>query len=165
MRDYLWALLGIIAAFVFYSLFSKFTPGLNVLLNVFGMVVLYFAIRKGEMFGAGLGMCCGLLQDSFSMGIFGVAGIALTLLGYSAGLIAKRINVMSFSRRFLFCFILLSGALLVWSFLYLTIFSERLFTGGGLLFLQPIFTALVTSALFPLIQSVDGYLIKRRTQR
>ena len=164
MRDYVWALLGIIFAFVLYSLFSKFTPGLNILLNVFCVVVLYFAIRNGEMFGAGLGMCCGLLQDSFSLGVFGVAGIALTLLGYTAGLIAKRINVMSFSRRFLFCAILLAGELLVWSFLYLTIFSERLFTGGGLLFLQPIFTALVTSALFPLFHIVDGYWIQRRAQ-
>jgi len=162
MRNFVWALFGIVFAFLLYSLFSRFTPGLNTLINIFSVVVLYFAIRKGEMFGAGMGMCCGLLQDSFSLGIFGVAGIAQTLLGYAAGLIARRINVMSFSRRFLFCLILMVGELLVWSFLYVAVFSDRVFTGGGLLFFQPVFTALAASSLFPLIQIIDGYFIKRR---
>jgi rod shape-determining protein MreD len=162
MRDYLWALLGVLLAFVLYSLFSRFLPGMNILVNAFAVVVLYFAIRNGEMFGAGLGMLCGLLQDSFSIGIFGVAGIAFTLLGFGAGIIAKRMNVLSFSRRFLFCLVLLTVGMLVWNFLYLAIFSEHLFTAGGLLFLQPVVTALVTSALFPLLQGLDAYLIQRR---
>lgn len=161
MKEYLGALLGVLAAFALHSLFSRFIPGLNLLVNVFSVVVLYFAIRNGEMFGAVLGMFCGLLLDSFSLGIFGVAGIAFTLLGYAAGVIAKRINVVAYSRRFLFCLVLLTGHLLIWIFLYVAVFSDRLYTGGGLLFLQPVFTALLTSALFPLIQKVSDSLAQR----
>ena len=161
MKDYLWAALSVMAAFVLYSLFSKFAPGLNLMIHVFSVVVLYFAIRNGEMFGAVLGMFCGLLLDSFSLGIFGVAGIALTLLGYAAGVIAKRVNVVSYSRRFIFCLILLTGQLLVWSFLYVAVFSDRVYTGGGLLFLQPVMTAFVTSGLSPLVQFANNYLAQR----
>ncbi|MCK4336652.1 MAG: hypothetical protein KAX11_01830, partial [Candidatus Aminicenantes bacterium] len=109
-------------------------------------------MEKGETSGAILGMVCGMIQDSFSAGVFGVAGISKTITGFLAGIIAKRINTVLFSRNFIFIFFLSGMELLIWAFLYVFIFSERINTGQGLIFFQPMGTALLGSISFKLIR-------------
>ena len=89
MRDSLQAALGIFSAFIIYTVLFKISVSLVLMLNTFSVVVIYFAFKKGEVFGAIMGMICGLIQDSFSIGVFGVAGIAKTILGYLAGTLSK----------------------------------------------------------------------------
>jgi len=110
--------------------------------------VIYFALEKGEIYGACLGAFCGLLQDSFSMSVFGVAGIAKTIMGYSAGYFSGIINVTPIRRNFVFVFLLLCVELIVWSGLYSFIFSEKVSTGGGLIFFQPLITAVLGSLAY-----------------
>jgi len=109
-----------------------------------------------------MGMLCGLLQDSFSIGIFGVAGIAKTLAGFIAGSVAKKINLAPYSRRYLFFALVLILELAVWAFLYAAIFSRRIYTAGGLIFLQPFLTALAAVGIFPLVKRLRLIIEKRR---
>lgn len=141
-------ILSVLSAFVLTTAVSKISFSLFYLFNFFSLVVLYFALEKGEIYGAGLGAFCGLIQDSFSLGVFGVAGIAKTVLGYSAGYFSSKINVVPFRRNFVFIFLLLSVELLVWAGLYSFIFSGKVFTGKGLLFFQPLSTAALGAVLF-----------------
>jgi rod shape-determining protein MreD len=151
MKDSLWMLVSVLIAFVLSTLLAKISVSLFLLLNLFSLIVIYFALEKGEIFGACLGTICGLLQDSFSLGVFGVAGISKTIMGFLAGYVSSKINVTTSRRNFIFVFVLLCVELLIWAALYSFIFSERVNTQGGLIFFQPLVTALVGSVAYRFI--------------
>jgi len=148
MKDFIKVSLGIIIAFLLYTILSKISPSLVLLFNVFSLVVIYFAVEKNEVFGACLGTFCGLIKDSFSLGVFGVEGLAKTIAGFTAGYIAKKIDVHPPLRSFVFIFLLISFEFILWALLYSFIFSGSINTGRGLIFFQPLSTALVGSVLF-----------------
>ena len=148
MKDFVKVSLGIIIAFILYTVLNKISPSLALLFNVFSLVVIYFAVEKNEIFGGCLGAFCGLIQDSFSLGVFGVAGLAKTIAGFTAGYVAKKIDVLPFLRSFIFIFLLISFEFILWALLYSFIFSGSINTGRGSIFFQPLSTALVGSVLF-----------------
>jgi len=148
MKDFIKISLGIIVAFLLYTILNKISPSLVLLFNVFSLVVIYFAVEKNEIFGACIGAFCGLIQDSFSLGVFGVAGLAKTIAGFSAGYIAKKIDVHPPLRSFVFIFLLISFEFILWALLYSFVSSGSINTGRGLIFFQPLSTALVGSVLF-----------------
>ena len=123
-------------------------PALLLILNAFTIIVLHFSTGRGELFGAILGTVCGLVQDSFSFGVFGVSGLSKTLMGFAAGFISRKLNVVPFFRHFVFLFLTSAGELAVWIFLYTLIFGDRIVTNNALIFFQPLSTALVGSLLF-----------------
>jgi rod shape-determining protein MreD len=143
-------LIVIALAFILQTILGYISPILSSALNLLSVVVLYFAVLKGEIYGAVTGTVCGLLQDSFSLGVLGVAGIAKTIAGFAAGAIAQKINIAPISRRYAFFATILTIELLIWMFLYGAVYSQRVPTAGGLLFLQPFLTALAASGIFPL---------------
>jgi len=154
MRQLLEIAIAIILALVLFAAFSYISVYLIQLINVFSLVVIYYATSKDEIHGACLGAVCGLIQDSFSLGVFGVAGIAKTLMGFIAGFVAKRINVVPAMRNFVFIFIMISLELILWASLYSFVYSKGLNTGRGVIFLQPLITALIGTALFPSLRKI-----------
>lgn len=152
MRIYLKIFLIILVAFVLHTLFGKISKQIFFLVNLFTILVIYLAVLKGEIYGAVTGSVCGLIQDSFSLGIFGVAGIASTILGYFAGFISKRIFVLSFFKIFLFIFTLTVFQLAVWRLIHSFIFSEPFLSGSTVILFQPFFNALVGALFFPLFR-------------
>lgn len=140
-KDIVEAILGVILAFIIYALLSKISFKINLLFNVFLINVIYFALKKGEMEGALIGMLCGLIHDSFSIEVFGVAGISMTLTGYFAGYFPKKVNVYTSLRMFIFIFFITLINLVIWAAMYYFVFSENFFRGGGYIFFQPLATA------------------------
>lgn len=156
MKEILKTAAATLVAFVLYSLLGRVDPSLLLILNTFSLVVIFFSMLKGELFGVVLGALCGLLQDSFSMGVFGVAGLSKTLLGFTAGYVSRKMNVVPFFRNFIFIFILATGELAVWAFLYAVVFSKRLITGNALLFFQPLATTVLGSVIFTLARRLKA---------
>ena len=156
MKDLIRMVLSVLVAFLLYSLLGKISVSLLFIFNFFSLIVIYFALEKGEIYGACLGAFCGLLQDSFSMSVFGVAGIAKTIIGYSAGYFSGKINVTSIRRNFVFVFLLLCVELIIWSVLYSFIFSERVSTGGGIIFFQPLITAILGSLAYRFVRKLKS---------
>ncbi len=148
MKDIVKAGLGIIIAFLLYTILSKISPPLLQTLNIFTLVVIYFSIARGEIFGALLGAFCGLIQDSFSLGVFGISGLTKTVTGYLAGYISGKINVIPLARSFIFIFFMTSMELLLWIYLCSFIFSAGVNIGKGLSLFQPLNTAFLGSLLF-----------------
>jgi rod shape-determining protein MreD len=139
---------GLILAVLLYTVFGKISPSLLVVFNTFSWVVLYFGLTRQEVFGAVMGTACGLLQDSLSLRVFGVGGLTKTLLGFGAGYISRKINVLPPSRTFVFVLIMATAELALWKFLVLFLFGEKWSSGGGLVFLQPISTAVFVTLFF-----------------
>ena len=152
MRDILETSLGIVFALILFSLLSHISIYLIQAINVFSLLVIYMSSSRNEVYGACFGTVCGLIQDSFSLGVFGVAGIAKTIMGFLAGFVSKRIDVSSSWRRFLFIFVLITIELIFWAFLYSFIYSKAINAGKGVIFLQPLITAFLGSMLFPQIR-------------
>lgn len=148
LKDGLSAFLAAAAAVLAYSLAGGAGPSVLVVVNAFSVVVLYFSVRRGELFGAVLGSFCGLVQDSFSLGVFGVAGLTKTMLGFWAGYVSRRIDVAPFSRNALFMLVMSVLEMLLWVLVTAVVRAESINFHGGLILLQPVVTAVLGSALF-----------------
>jgi len=148
VKDVLPAFLGTLVAVVVYSVAGAGAPALLIVFNAFSVVVLYFSIRRGEVFGALLGTMCGLVQDAFSLGVFGVAGLTKTLLGFWTGFISRRIDVAPFTRNALFMLVMSVLEMALWVLITAVVRLESVNLHGGLLLLQPVVTAVLGSSLF-----------------
>jgi rod shape-determining protein MreD len=164
-REFTAAIGGVIVAFLLYTVLSRISTYLIYALNVFSIVVIHFAVKRGETSGALMGAFCGLIQDSFSVGVFGLSGISKTVMGFIAGYASRRINVVQFKKQFVFIFFLLCIELIIWSSLYSFILSERLNTAGGLLLLQPIVTALLGSLFFLFLPKLKALFIRPKDEK
>jgi len=151
MRDFIKIVVSILIAVLLYTALGKIFPSLVYLFNFFSLVVIYFAIRKEEVLGASLGAACGLAQDSLSLGVFGINGLAKTITGYLAGYLSKKIDLLSVFRIFVFIFVLVSIEFILWMLLYSFVFSEKVSIGKGMLLFQPLATALLGSFIFSLL--------------
>jgi cell shape-determining protein MreD len=156
MREYLRAFAGIGLAVVLFTVLGKISTNLVIVFNAFSWIVLYFSLTKDEVYGAVLGTICGLLQDAFSLGVFGVAGLTKTVLGFWTGFISRKINVVPVTRNFVFLLIMASFELSLWKFLAHFLFRERLAAGGGLALLQPLATAAIVTAAFQIARRAKG---------
>lgn len=159
-KDVLSALAATLAAVAVYSLAGATGPALLVVLNAFSVVVLYFSIRRGEVFGAVLGTMCGLAQDTFTLGVFGVAGLTKTLLGFWAGYVSRRIDLVPSVRNALFTLIMSVLEVTLWVLITAVVRLESVNLHGGLLLLQPLVTAVLVSSLFGL----ERWIRKRRSR-
>ncbi len=155
LLDILWALAALFAGFLFYSLLGTVGPAALLVVNGFSLAVVAFAARKGEIFGAALGTACGLVQDTFSIGIFGVAGLTKTLLGFWTGYVSRRIDVSPLHRSAAFLFVMSGLELILWILLGALVLGQRVNFQGGLLFVQPFTTALLGSSLLALLRRIE----------
>ena len=155
-KDVLRAFLGTAIAVAVYSVAGAGAPALLVVFNAFSIVVLYFSIRRGEVFGALLGTMCGLAQDAFSLGVFGVAGLTKTLLGFWTGYISRRIDVAPFTRNALFMLVMSVLEMILWVLVTAVVRLKSVNLEGGLVFLQPVVTAVLGSSLFVLERRIQA---------
>jgi len=149
-KDVLRAFAATLIAVLVYSVAGSAAPGLLVVFNAFTVVVLYFSIRRGEVFGALLGTMCGLVQDAFSIGVFGVAGLTKTLLGFWTGYVSRRIDVAPFGRNALFMLVMSVLEMILWVVITAIVRLESVNLHGGLLLVQPLVTAILAGSLFVL---------------
>jgi len=150
VRRYFEPVLAVVLAFALYATLGKIAPPLVLVFNPFSWVVLYFSLTREELFGALTGSVCGLLQDSLTIGVFGVGGLSKTLMGFACGYVSRKINVVPLVRNLVFLFILALAELAIWKGLAAFLFRTPLTTDHGLALLQPVITALATAGLFKL---------------
>ncbi len=160
LRHFLKISITTIFALVLFTVLTKISPEFSVVLNVFNLLVLYFALEEGEIYGAVMGSVGGLIQDSFSIGVFGIAGLSKTIMGFLAGYISRRINVVPLVRRTVFIFVMLLSEVLLWMVLYSFVLSEGLYTAKGWLFLQPVCTTVLAFIVFPLFKKLAKVLLQ-----
>jgi len=150
VRKYLEPVLAVVLAFALYATLGKISPPLVLVFNPFSWVVLYFGLTREELFGAFTGSVCGLLQDSLTIGVFGVGGLSKTLMGFACGYISRKINVGPLVRNLVFLFILALVELAGWKGSAAFLFGTRVTADHGLALVQPVVTALATAGLFRL---------------
>ncbi len=149
---------GLILAIGLYAFLGWLEPALVLLINIFAVLVMLTAIVYGELDGAIMGTCAGLVQDALSHGVFGLAGLSLTISGFLAGWLSRKLDVHTFYKRTVFVFILSLVQLIIWAFFYFLIFRKSLLYSQPVLYLQPLVTALLASALINLFRKFNPTL-------
>jgi len=151
-RDVVESALSLLVGFAAYTVLGRIAPAAVLVFNVFLLIVLHSAMIRGEAAGAVMGAVCGLVQDAFSRSILGISGIALTLIGYLAGGFSQKFDITPLRRMFLFLFAAAAAELTVRLALSGLIYGQRVDTAGGLIFLQPLNTALGGGLFFGLLR-------------
>lgn len=159
LKDVFRAVLGMSAAVLFYSIAGAAGPSVLVVLNAFSVVVVFFSVRRGEAFGAFVGTACGLVQDAFSLSVFGLAGLTKTLLGFFTGYVARRIEISPVPRTGAFLLVVSTLELGLWILLSSVVRQEAVNLHGGLVLLQPPVTAMLGVSL---LATERRFLARRR---
>jgi len=147
----------ILVAFLAYTALGHISPSSVILsVNIFFIAVILFAVTKGDLPGALMGMVCGLIVDSFSLGVFGIAGVTNTVTGYAAGYISRKINVLPSGR-----IVVLLGVMGVLDFGLWILLTAVLFGQGvpwplGTLLVQPVITAGLGTAVFAVRRRIQS---------
>jgi len=148
--------LTILAAFVLTAALRQISVPLLICVNVFTVAVILFGLIEGETQGAVLGMACGLVVDSFSLGIFGLSGLANTVTGFLSGFISRKINVLPTGRLFVFTGLMGALDLGLWLLLSSVFFSEGFAWGGGWLLVQPLITAALGTVVYSIYRRIKA---------
>lgn len=149
--------LTILVAFLVYTTLAHISPSsIIVSINIFFIAVILFAVGKGDLPGAVMGMVCGLVVDSFSLGVFGIAGVTNTLTGYAAGYISRKINILPTRRMFVFLVIMGVLDFGLWIFLAAVLFGQGIPWPLGTLLVQPMITAVLGTAAFSLRRRIQS---------
>lgn len=156
MKDIIKGGLTILAAFLIYSALHQLSVSVFIAVNVFTIVVILFGIIEGEIGGAIMGMVSGLVVDSFSLGIFGLSGIANTITGFLAGFISRKLNILPLGRLFVFIGVMGALDLGLWVLLSSVFFSEGFPWGGGFLLVQPVLTAVLGTLGYSLYRKLKA---------
>lgn len=148
MRSSVRGALGIGLAFGISTLLGRVASPALQFLTVFTLTVIWFGQREGELFGAIMGTASGLLVDAFSLGVFGVSGLTLTVTGYLAGYVSRKINVLSFFKTFVFLAVLTFIESVLWLGMVTLLVSQKAGRMGTVLLVRPLITAAVGAVVF-----------------
>ena len=148
LRDVLHGGLTLLAAFLVHAALRWIAVPFLIALDVYAVAVIVFALVKGEIAGAVMGMACGLVVDSFSLGVFGLAGMAGTVTGYLTGAISRKINVLSPGRMLVFSGLMGLLDFSLWALLTSVFFGRGIPWGGGTALVRPVATALSVTLLY-----------------
>ncbi len=83
--------IGLLLALTVHSLLQNFFPNALAFVDVYVILVIYYAMG-GNLVGAIIaGVAAGFVQDAFSGSVFGLHAFSLTLCGYLVATVASRI--------------------------------------------------------------------------
>ena len=141
MRHVLKGGLTVLTALLVFAALRQISAPLVIGVNIFAVAVIVYAAHEGEVAGALVGAVCGLIVDVFSLGLFGLTGLAKTVTGYLAGYFSRKISVLTPGRMFVFAGALGALDLGLWILLVVLIAGESVPWSRGWLLAQPVGTA------------------------
>ena len=98
---FLAALLAIAAALALQTTLAGLVIRGTAALDLVLIVVVYISLMSGPVTGLLVGSLAGLIQDSLSLGVLGIGGLAKTLVGFVAGLLGTQFIITAPLPRFM----------------------------------------------------------------
>jgi rod shape-determining protein MreD len=84
-------IVGLVLALMLHSLLHNFFPNALAFVDVYLILVVYYAMGGNLVGSIVAGVTAGLVQDAFSGSIFGLHAFSLTLAGYLVALVSSKI--------------------------------------------------------------------------
>lgn len=147
-------LLGLVVALTIHSLLNKFFPNALAFVDVYLVLVVYYA-TGGNLIGTIIAaILAGFVQDAFSNAIFGLHAFALTFVGYLVGVLSSKIDL----RNPLWFGLTVAGSIilneLVVYALVNILLSERIELFGQALLLKTVITSLLGVLAWQAVQMI-----------
>ena len=156
----------LIVAFLIQLLFLDYVKIMGAKPDLLVILVIFFAVFFGPGIGAEAGFAAGLFKDAYSLDIFGVNIILLSLTGVIAGLLGPKLFKESKLTQGLLVFVLSVLYMIIHYFVssrilkitYVTL-SEYLY---GLILPSSLYTAILSIIIFPIL--ISRYRLKESTE-
>jgi rod shape-determining protein MreD len=152
MRNSLQAALGLGLVFGLYTILGRLASSWLPMISLFTLAAVYYGQKRGELFGAVVGTTSGLIVDAFSLGVFGISGLTLTVTGYLSGLVAKKMHIVSFFKTLLFLAVMTLIESALWLGLVRFLLSQLSGRPVDLLLIRPAVTGTIGAMAFGLIR-------------
>ncbi len=159
------ALFAVAVSLVLQTTLGRLTVGGTVAVDLTLVVVTYLALIWGPTAGILTGAAAGLLQDTLASGVVGVGGLAKSLVGYLAGVVAQQFILTAPVPRL----VIFMGATAVHAAVFMGLYmllGLRTFSSPlGSVSVQAVGNGLVGLTLFLVAEHVPAMLDRRRSQR
>jgi rod shape-determining protein MreD len=153
---------AIALAIALQSTLARYVPRGTVAVDLVLVVVTYTALTAGPVTGMFAGTFGGLIQDALSSGIIGIGGLAKTVVGFLAGVIATQFIVAQALPRFVVFF----GATLLHAAIFIGLYELLELRSFGTPYAeileQALANALVGIVAFQIVESLPGAMERRR---
>jgi rod shape-determining protein MreD len=158
-------ILAIALALALQTTLARFVIRGTVAIDLGLVVVVYAALSFGPITGLLAGTAAGLAQDALSSGVIGIGGLAKTIVGFLAGLIATHLIVARPIPRFVVFFLATVLHAIVFMGLYVLLDLRRFGTAYAAVVSQALGNAVVGVLAFWLVERLPGAIERRRAQR
>jgi rod shape-determining protein MreD len=158
-------ILAIALALALQTTLARFVIRGTVAIDLGLVVVVYAALSFGPITGLLAGTAAGLAQDALSSGVIGIGGLAKTIVGFLAGLIATHLIVARPIPRFVVFFLATVLHAIVFMGLYVLLDLRRFGTPYAAVVSQALGNAVVGVLAFWLVERMPGAIERRRAQR
>jgi len=143
--------LTVILAFLAQQLWIQSLPLFGVGPQIMLIAVIYYSLHYGELSGELFGFVCGMFLDVFSISVIGTQAMIFTLAGYICGRLSHRIDEASVSVQVLLSFAFSYFQSLM-MYLVSKIFLPASLTDYRNFVITPLYTAIVSAAIFKIIE-------------
>ena len=158
-------ILAIALALALQTTLARFVIRGTVAIDLGLVVVVYAALSFGPITGLLAGTAAGLAQDALSSGVIGIGGLAKTIVGFLAGLIATHLIVARPIPRFVVFFLATVLHAIVFMGLYVLLDLRRFGNPYAAVVSQALGNAVVGVLAFWLVERLPGAIERRRAQR
>ena len=158
-------ILAIALALALQTTLARFVIRGTVAIDLGLVVVVYAALSFGPITGMLTGTAAGLAQDALSSGVIGIGGLAKTVVGFLAGLIATHLIVARPIPRFVVFFLATVLHAIVFMGLYVLLDLRQFGSPYAAVASQALGNAVVGVLAFQVVERLPGALERRRAQR
>jgi rod shape-determining protein MreD len=158
-----WVLLATAAAVAVQTTMERWTGAGAVDLVL--VVVVYNALTSGRVAGLLTGSFAGLVQDTLSGGVIGMAGLSKTVVGFLAGIVGTQFIVAHSASRFVVFYVATVVNAVVFMGLYELLGLRHFGTPFAAVAGQGLGNAIVGVLAFKVIEMLPGAVERRRMAR
>lgn len=158
-------LIAIALALALQTTLARFVVGGTAALDLVLVVVVYVALTTGPVTGLLAGSVAGIIQDALSSGVIGIGGLAKSIVGFVAGVIGQQFIVTAALPRFVMFLGATALHAAVFMGLYVVLELREFPAPWAAIASQAVVNAAVGMIAFTIIESLPGFVERRRSRR
>jgi rod shape-determining protein MreD len=158
-------LIAIALALALQTTLARFVVGGTAALDLVLVVVVYVALTTGPVSGLLAGSVAGIIQDALSSGVIGIGGLAKSIVGFVAGVIGQQFIVTAALPRFVMFVGATALHAAIFMGLYVLLELREFPAPWAAIASQAVVNAAVGMIAFTIIESLPGFVERRRSRR
>jgi len=158
-------LIAIALSLALQTTLARFVVGGTAAIDLVLVAVVYVGLTSGAASGLLAGSVAGLIQDALSSGVIGIGGLAKSIVGFAAGVIGQQFIVTAALPRFVMFLGATALHAAVFMGLYVLLELRTFPAPWAAIASQAVVNAAVGMIAFTIIESLPGFVERRRSRR